>query len=490
MDLVFNMDRRGQAALYILLILCIAGYFWTAVSIIMFPYSVDYGEAALLDQSRRILSHQALYKVELSDPPYVISNYPPIFPVFQAGLSNLSGLSFLLCGRLISFFASLLSAIILASLARSITGNWLSSFFALGLFLGHPYVITWSALARVDSLALLFCLAALLILYHRWQSWTWLILSCFLLLAAIFTRQSYLLAGPLAALAWLWSRDRRRGIVFSLFLLISSLVVFLGINIQTQGGFYINIVQANLNQYQFSRLAVMGEQLLLIWPVIIFVSFLYAAYVLTKVGQPAFPQINPFVTSGLWFFSIGAVISAVTVGKEGSDVNYFLELIAACSLWVALVAHKILSQNPIRRGIYYLIIGCQLIWLLAGILIFYRSTIGNRWARLDWYRELAAEVQNTAPQGQILSDDYLGMVVQAGQPIYYQPFEYGQLYLAGIWDPEPLAQEIKSGLFPLIIIGGNTLEKPCCWPPELIQAIREAYQIEYRSGLVFCTPLP
>jgi hypothetical protein len=81
-------------------------------------------------------------------------------------------------------------------------------------------------------------------------------------------------------------------------------------------------------------------------------------------------------------------------------------------------------------------------------------------------------------------------VVQAGQPIYYQPFEYGQLYLAGIWDPEPLAQEIKSGLFPLIIIGGNTLEKPCCWPPELIQAIREAYQIEYRSGLVFCTPLP
>jgi hypothetical protein len=74
--------------------------------------------------------------------------------------------------------------------------------------------------------------------------------------------------------------------------------------------------------------------------------------------------------------------------------------------------------------------------------------------------------------------------------VIYQPFEYGQLHQAGLWNPEPLAEQIQAGEFSLIVIGGNTLDKPCCWPPELIRAIQESYLIEYQPEVILCTPLP
>ena len=47
---------------------------------------------------------------------------------------------------------------------------------------------------------------------------------------------------------------------------------------------------------------------------------------------------------------------------------------------------------------------------------------------------LARQVQAAVIKGPVLADDRLDLVVLAGQAIYYQPFEYTQMYTAGIWD--------------------------------------------------------
>src|SRR5215211_4290866 len=49
---------------------------WQALS---FPYPLNYGEGPLLDQSVRLAAFENIYRTNLSAPPYVIANYPPLF---------------------------------------------------------------------------------------------------------------------------------------------------------------------------------------------------------------------------------------------------------------------------------------------------------------------------------------------------------------------------------------------------------------------------
>jgi MFS family permease len=474
----------------VLLSLSVISFFWTAVPVLRFPYVVDYGEAPLVDQSNRVLSHQVIYKSDFSKPPYIVANYPPIYILLQAGLAYLTGAPLLLSGRIISIFASIASAGILASLAKSLTESNLSFLVAMGLFLGHPYVITWSALARVDLLALLFCLLGIFILYHRWYSWRWLCLALVCLLASIYTRQSYLLAGPMAASCWLWNRDRRKARIFMALLILMTILLFLTINFFSHGGFFLHIIRANINEYKLSILGDWLKQFILIWPIISIGIIAVAYQFITQYKQNVAPRLNPFIIWCILVFFVGGLLASLTVGKVGSGANYFIELISAGAVLGSLALHQIRMIKWSRKFIF-LLLGCgQLIWLLAGAVYLNRVTINNTWESMDRYNQIAKRIEAAAMNGPILSDDYLGVVVELGQSIYYQPFEYGQLYHAGIWDPIPLAEEIKSGRFSLILIGGDTLDKPCCWPPELVTAIKDSYQIIYQPGIVACYPMP
>ena len=484
------MHRTIKAALIVLVSMSIFGFLCNGVSILRFPYAVDYGEAPLLDQATRLMSRQPLYKSDYSSSPYVITNYPPIFVIFLAGVSKLTGANLLLSGRVISVMASIASATLIAVLVRSITKNNLSAFIASGLFLGHPYVFTWSSLARVDLLALFFCLLALCIVFYRWFSWRWMILAILFFLASIYTRQSYMLAGPLAAFTWLWKQDRRRAVLFASILFIAVLGLFAGIEISTQGGFSRNIIRANINRFDLGILSGMFQHFLLIWPVILLGCLGFSGLLLANLFRHRTVIHNPFIFPGLVVFCLGALLSALTVGKVGSGVNYFLELIAACAI-LSAVAIDAIIMIPFRfKPIIMFAITGQLVWLLAGAYVQLTASSEAYWDRLDWYQQLADRIQVAAGDGPVLSDDYLGMVVQAGQPVIYQPFEYGQLYQAGLWNPEPLAEQIQAGEFSLIVIGGDTLDKPCCWPPELILAIQESYRIDYQPEVILCTPIP
>jgi hypothetical protein len=483
---MYRIDRWSKSTLLVLLSLSIVFYFVATLSILFFPYAVDYGEAPIMDQVERILSGKTLYRNTLDDPPYVISNYPPLFLLIYAGFYKISGLPLIMAGRFISLVSTVISAILLAHLAKSLTSNWVSALFTGGVFLGHPYLFTWSGLARVDSLALMLCIAGISIVYHHWRTWLWTLVASFIFLSSIFTRQSYLLAGPLAAFIWLWTKDRSRSLFFLTLLVIECLGLLLLINTLSSGGFFFNIFQANLNQFDVSRIWSMGKNLLLIWPVIFFtILVMIVAHVKPSELKAS---TDPFISSGLLGFTIGSILSSLTVGKVGSDINYYLEFIAAGSLWCGIAVNHITTRLSVYRGIFYLAWIGQLIWLLAGGYIFYQSTIGLRWENSSWYEQLSHQIKNAAEQGQVLSDDYLGMVVQAGQSIYYQPFEIGQLYQAGLWNPSEMAEEIRAGRFPLIVIGGKSLDKPCCWPPELVKAIQERYLVNYQDRVIICVP--
>jgi 4-amino-4-deoxy-L-arabinose transferase-like glycosyltransferase len=446
----------------------------------------------LIDQALRLLRHQTLYKAEITSPPYVIANYPPIYPALVAAAYALSNLPIFLLARSISVFAALISCGILYALVYHLSHRRAAGVIAAGMLLCHPYFAIWSGLARVDLLALAFSLIALWVVIAKSDHLPWLLLAVLCAWCAIFTRQTYMLAMPLAAVTWLWQKSRRLAIIFSLLLGSTTIAAFGVLNALSNGGFYTHIVVANINQYEIERTWQMGKQLLLTWPIVLGLMLLAAVRELAAYSRQKTPlqHTSPdFAQLGLPVYTLGAVLSALTVGKVGSDINYFLEVLAAGAIWMGVLVARLPTFRNLPRNIILGLLTLQMIWVLTGSYFMYRTSVAARWEKIEQYHALYQQVQNAAKQGQVLSDDYLDMVILAGQNIYYQPFEYGQLYQAGYWDADLLAQEIEAQRFSLILIGGDSLNKPCCWPPELITAIQGAYNIQREDHRIMCWPI-
>ena len=77
------------------------------------------------------------------------------------------------------------------------------------------------------------------------------VLDCLaiLLVLAAYTRQTYVLAAPLAALVWLWPENRKQAYLFLGIWAGLGLILFASLTMLTGGGFFYHLVVANLNQF-------------------------------------------------------------------------------------------------------------------------------------------------------------------------------------------------------------------------------------------------
>jgi hypothetical protein len=155
---------------------------------------------------------------------------------------------------------------------------------------------------------------------------------------------------------------------------------------------------------------------------------------------------------------------------------------------MSIVAERVIKGTKIQGWIFTGVLLVQLVWVLVGSFFINSNMIANRQDRIGIYNKLYERISSTTQSGTVLSDDYLDMVVKSGRFIYYQPFEYGQLYQAGLWDAQDFTEALAHKNFPLVVIGGDTLEKPCCWPPPIVKALKESYQIESIPGIILLTP--
>ncbi len=456
---------------------------WLAGRALLFPFGLDYGEAPLADQAARLIAGQTLYRTDLDTAPYVITNYGPLFPAAMALTHQLTGLPMLTAGRAISLIAALVCALLIGLFAYKLTGDRLAAALAATLFFGHPMVIFWSTLARVDLLALCLGLSALYTLYRRPRSWRWLGVAVALMLAAIYTRQTAIIAVPLAGAIWLWHFSPRRSLVFLATLAGASLAIFGIAVLMTRSGFYLHTVIANVNHYDYLHLAWMGRRLLRVSLFGIIVAGIAAWQILAARQRPAVTAqqaaVQPFLRYGWPSYTVGAFISALTVGKVGSNVNYFLEILVALALWagIALMWQK---RTWLTIGLISLLL-VQLIWGVIGAVTSYNTDLGARWRHLDESQALYAEVTAAAATGPVLADDFMDMVMLSGHRLYLQPFEYTQLARAGLWDPAALVMAVEQRQFPLIITTtpGTPLNRDR-WSAPVMAAIEGHYTVERR----------
>ncbi len=200
------------------------------------------------------------------------------------------------------------------------------------------YVVEWSALLRVDLLALALSTWALFVV-SRWPlDRRAPVLAAVLLVGAVFTRQSYGLAAPLAAFVWLWARGDGAGRCSSLLLRLpwAGLAASAGANDR----WWVPGPTSSLPMSTPST------------------SIALATVPTRSRGSPPLcwrgsPSTAARASRTLRVaagrpYLVGSLVSAATIGKVGSNVNYLLEFCTAISLAGSVLVGW-LGRRPVGR---------------------------------------------------------------------------------------------------------------------------------------------
>jgi hypothetical protein len=456
-----------------------ARYNW---NVIVFPYNVDYGEGPILDQVIRLAHFQNIYRKDLATPPYTISNYPPLYLLLQVPFAWSFGPAFWY-GHAISFLSMLAAGLFIILTLQVLTGDWLSAAIGGFTLFAIPYILHWSPFCRVDSLALGLSMAGLYIVTRWSDQRRGLILSAVLLSATVYTRQSYALAAPFAAFVWLLrTPPRRKAFELALWTGGICLGLFLVLNILTGGGFYFNIVTANVNQFFWNTVQDYRHA---IWE--------HMPYLV--VGSLAFILLAVWWRVKSWWlvapYLLGATLSAITIGKDGSNVNYLFELSAAFSL----VAGAIIAAS----GRWW--------WLKAGLILLLAYQVNGLygWTYQDYYRDVTRRVTDDRvmieqlakavheANGPVLADEFMGLVVLDGRPLVFQPFEFKQLAIAGLWNQKPFLDTIEKQEYGLILLYNPPSwdSRHARWTDEQLAAISSKYiSVQNYADTLIYTPYP
>lgn len=436
---------------------------WSAIS---YPYQLDYGEGAVLDQVVRLSDWQPIYRTDLSIPPYVINVYPPVYLVAQLPFISLWGPAFWY-GRAISLISTLAITLLITLTLHEFIENWAASIVGGLTFIAIPYVIHWAPLFRVDTLALFFSWGALLVIV-RWPKERWsFFVTTLLLVASIYTRQSYLLAAPITTFCWLLVQSGWKRALSFLALLVSLVLgVFIVLNLATSRGFFFNTI------------TILGKQTIstdTIWyyaqdvsnhmPYLLITTGMLVVMACTRIFES---RSKAFIIPYL----IGTFISALTIGKPGSNINYLIEFAAAISFSTAIIIVWL------KRWRWLHILSLILLTLQICALI--------QWIKTDYYSSHYAEAYSESPQimqliqqthGPVLTDEYLGLLLLDHRPVYIQPFDFSVLAKNELWNQQPFLDMLDRREFELIIIyspyDGLVKQR---WTKQMLEHINQNYE--------------
>ena len=330
-----NTDSVTRFALVAALAVGVMYAAWFLGRTTVYPHALDYGEGPLLDQAVRLAHGTSIYQVPGAEPPWTVSNYPPVYPAVEAVFAAVFGPAYWY-GRLISVLSLAGSAVLVGAIVQRLTADRFAAVVAGLLLPAIPYVGPWAALARIDNLALLLSLAGLWCVL-RSDRITALLAAVGLLALAVFTRQTYGFAAPLTAFVWLIGRSRRRAFALVSGLALVIAVTGLLLNAVTRGGFWINVVTANVNEFCWDGVLYYVQTVPLQIPVLLVAAVAYAV-VAIRYRLPSARVIGPYLIAG--------TLLILTTGKLGSSINYLMEFGTGLCLAVGGLLAWLREERP------------------------------------------------------------------------------------------------------------------------------------------------
>lgn len=338
----FNLPKISKLG-YLVLIL---GFFLGLSSIAFFkggyyllssPYQFANGEGYFLYLATQVAHGHQIY-LPMTSTSYLDVPYTPVFFLITGLLVRVFG-STLLIVKIVPFIAGIGSSILIGFIVHFITKNRIVGILGSLILLSSQVLKFLSPMARVDTLALFFCLLGVYIFlrYEDSKKFLWCIP---LLVLTWFTKQSYI-AAPLAIGIYLFCKGRLKDtIIFSvLYGILLGGLLLIG-NWITNG----ELVQNTL-VYFGSQI---GGQQIWVWSSGIYGIVYYHWTLLLLVSIYAFTwgkRLNFLIV----YFLVAMILCLVTIGKPGASWHYCLESVSIASIIAGICldkVFKVLDSKP------------------------------------------------------------------------------------------------------------------------------------------------
>jgi hypothetical protein len=242
--------------------------------------------------------------------------------------------------------------------------------------------------------------------------------------------------------------QKKRVIAIGVLYIASALITFLSMQIITDGGFYQSVV--------VSALISMKGHILREKTVSVLSDPIGMALILLGLGGSFRKKHRGFMIP----FVLIPVVSAIgSAGKTGSNINYFLELIGALSLGMALFMGEKDSESNLSFARAKVIVCVVLLLGVVGAM-FVRAPVFGKWYR-QWQN---IEKFHQPPGSVIFMKRYLrpGSMVYAQHsqlplfagcvPVLSDPFNIADMIRIGKWNSSALISAFKNQEIGLVLM--------------------------------------
>ena len=485
---------RGLAAANLLAIwligaslsLYLAGFVLHLAATISFPYPIHFEDGPLLNAAINLAQGKNIY-VANSSPPYISAIYTPLHYLVFVPIVALFGPN-LAAIKLFCLLNTLLLALLIYHWVAWRTASREGAVIAaVALFTFFP-VANWAAVAKADTLAVLFSIAGAYIVdrYHPRGLW----LSALLLALAFFTKQTQVAAASAVCLYLLLYTPKlaiRYGILFGA--LVS--IPFFTIDLLTNHGLFLHTIEYNLSQHQWLW---RGKQILR--------TFLisYSGYLLIAASGGLAILKNGRIPLPLIYLAT-SFLSTVTVISDGADFNHYIEVVAVTSLLVGIAIGRTFQSNVSSLKLFVLVllaiqIATRLPSVMPGIYMpwSYVPESEGRSAGIAepplWLNTPTHAVQATGSQiiselnaapGQVLAE-LSAFAALVGKPIELDdPYIFASISRSNRWDQTPILEKLRNGDYDLLALLVDV--RPADFhhtrlTDEMVEAIRSNYKLE------------
>lgn len=458
-----------------------------AIAAVELPTEAMYGESIIYNQAARLVHGQALYQ-PLDRSPFTVTSYTPLYYALTAALQALGGTGFG-PGRMLSFGAGLLSAILVARLAARSVGDWRAGLFAALLFLGlgFPGDYPWFAFYKEDVPGVALSLAALAILDSGCDRRRAAAAGALAGLAFL-SKQTFVTAS-LAGFCWLCYRNRPSALVFAATALSvgGTVCVFAAVS---NDAFLDNTIRANLNP---NSMDVLVSNLTLL-----------ARYQAAPLALALLPLLSRVHAWRSWlrdpvvlFWLASLVLLPAGLAKVGSNWNYWIELaavtavLAARGAWMFTVRGGMPRLGRLAASVGILAVLVSPRWLPPPAADL--GTVLDRMLHPDERQqtEFAAVLERVHAEPRGVLAEPMDIAVLAGREIQFEPYIFSILNQQGRWDPAPALRQICTGQIGLLVLD-HRLEGPdwetdgyTHWPAAVLDALRATMQLERAQARLF-----
>lgn len=501
----------------LILLLClmlIHAFVYLAFAVALIPFPFDYDQAEGFELNNAVLLASGRCPFCNNDVfPFYGSGYPPLFHMLMVPFVKLFGPQFWY-GRMIIFGATLLTALAIAWAVYRDSRHRLIALIAGLAFLSSNYVYHIGPLLRQHLLMVMFETLAVAIIAGAFEprinKRRRLFVAFVLLLCAGYTKQlAYTTC--IAVALWLFLRNPRAAIRYSLGLATAAGAIFALLMLTTDGHWWINIIAANQNPYHMEQFLGLLQQFLRLhgWLLLLAIGMV--------VFEVYFGRLSVF---SIWF--IAACINTSAAGKWGAGDSYFVTALAAiCILSGIFLARSLtggwrLPDNYLSRflkpgarltGGNMLALSATLLFLAYAITVFKLPTSGPLFGPIatalnieplpawryplydpagwtvgyaltghlpsqddyDKGWDIVDAVEQT--DGLLLSED-AGFNLRSGREVIGNAIQLKNLWENGLYDPTELIEMIRTHSFGLVIIRAGL------FPPPVMIAIHSNYQLD------------